>query len=202
MCSMQRRCQQVQRIQTEADPNCNDQDEATGKCYECSDGYALSGDGTCAKCQIANCMFCKSIKTCSSCAGGYGLVKGTCEKCSPKLNQCYNCDGDTSKCPKGKCLMSGYDKDKNYRFSSPKSGICTMCPIGAYSCFDDGFSCQSGYKSSGANTCIKSSTGFSGDAASNSTVGSDEMTPASSAVSSIASIIAALIAMVSMILLW
>lgn len=189
-----------------SDPNCNDADEVTGKCYECSDGYALSGDGTCAKCEVSNCMFCKSVKTCSGCAQGYGLVNGKCEKCSPKLNQCYNCDGNTSKCPRGKCLMSGNDKDGNYRFSSPKNGICTQCPIGVYSCFDDGFSCQSGYKSSGANTCIKSSAEFSGDIASNMTGGSDETTPASSAISSIASMVviayAALIAMVSTTYLW
>lgn len=189
------------KYQQKRDPNCNDQDEITGKCYDCADGYGFPADGTaCVKCQIPNCSYCKTIKTCSSCAQGYGLVKGTCEKCSAKLNGCYNCDGNTSKCPKGKCSTSANDKDGNYRFSSPKNGVCTTCPVGVYSCFDDGFKCQSGYTSAGANTCIKSTTvDFSGDGASATTVnGTNETTSASPAVSTMAStlvmcIIAALV---------
>lgn len=134
-------------------------------CFDCEIGYRLSNDRKrCIKCPVRNCDVCNST-SCLECSVGYGLVQEKCQKCSQ--DTCGRCDGNTSKCPRHGCIGTTYDKDGNYRFYGSKDGICTMCPVGVFSCFDDGFSCQSGYKLVGSDTCKKlssSSSAFAGDA--------------------------------------
>mmetsp|Transcript_4352 Transcript_4352/g.8653 ORF Transcript_4352/g.8653 Transcript_4352/m.8653 type:complete len:268 (+) Transcript_4352:121-924(+) len=135
-------------------------------CFDCELGYRLSNDRKrCIKCPIRNCDVCNST-SCQECSVGYGLVQEKCQKCSQ--DTCARCDGNVSKCPRHECQSTKYDKDGNYRFYGSKDGICTMCPVGVFSCFDDGFSCQSGYKLVGSDTCKKltssSSSAFAADA--------------------------------------
>ena len=80
-------------------------------------------------CNVSNCNKCSSDNYCSSCANGYNLKNGKCEKqISCNVSNCNKCNSDNycSSCANGYNLKRGKcEKSAKRRSSYTKSKDCT-----------------------------------------------------------------------------
>lgn len=128
------------------DQNCEDCEDYDHQiCVTCKDGYQLTKQSKCIKCNIENCVECNDDGlSCKTCKSGYHARNSKCIKCSGECGKC-NDDDDFLDCRM--CRT-------NYGFQllkgNPNFGKCFQCKDpGCESCNGDPnicLHCQDGYK--------------------------------------------------------